>query len=202
MPSRPARRPSLALALSRLRRTRVPAPGLAQVAEAGLPCKASLLLLLVAGLAGVVPIPGLPIGIVFGSLGLAVATPLVLGLTRALPRRLAERPLPQAVVRRIVRFGVPLLRRIERRLRPRCTALVRGLGARLAYVSAAVSALVVTLPIPFGNTLSGIAIILLVLGLHAQDGLVALAGHVFAAAGVAWNTALVTGGLLAVAALV
>ena len=191
----PRRRPSLALAFSRLRRARIGRATLGAVAEHRAETSAALLLLL-AGCFALVPIPGLPIGIIFGSLAMCVAVPLMFGYRRiALPRRLAERPLPPALVARVVRYALPPLRWIERRTRPRLVGFARGIGARFAYATATLSAALVTMPVPFGNTLPALAIVLVALGLNRQDGVTTIAGHVTAALGVAWNVFLVAGGI-------
>ena len=76
--------------------------------------------------------------------------------------------------------GPPLLRRVERRLRPRASVLTARSGKlALALVMALMGALI-ALPIPFGNTLPGLSVILMGLGLAADDGLAVLGALILA----------------------
>jgi hypothetical protein len=105
-----------------------------------------------------------------------VAAQLMLGWRELhVPRWLAARRLPRGKLRAVVERLTPLLRRAERLTRPRLPALVAPLGERLAGAVCLVVGIVLFIPIPFGNTLPGISIGLLGLGLMERDGgLVAL----------------------------
>jgi hypothetical protein len=171
-------RASLALALVGLRR--LPGDPLTVGGIVGrLGEHSPALVLLLAGTLAVVPSPGLPVGFVFGSIALLVAlrTAWRPGPVH-LPRRLARRRVPRTLIEGLVRTAPTLLRRLERRSRPRLGVFVRGPAASLGYLMVALQALLVALPVPFGNTLPGIAIVLLALGLARGDGAVVAAGHV------------------------
>lgn len=170
-------RSSLALSLIGLRRRSVAVSTVGCVVDR-LSQHSAMLVMLMAGTLAVVPSPGLPVGLVFGSVAGLVALRMLFcpGPIR-LPRRLAARPMPAAVLDALARRGVPVLRRIERLTRPRLGPLVTGIGAKLAYGMVIFQSVLVALPIPFGNTLPGVAIVLLALGLGRGDGVVALAGH-------------------------
>jgi hypothetical protein len=93
-----------------------------------------------------------------------------------LPRRLRQKTLDSAALRRTVSRALPYLERIERAVRPRCwpggnAVLDRGYGILVLFF-----ALLITLPVPFGNTMPAITIILLSMGFTAKDGLWVVAG--------------------------
>jgi hypothetical protein len=151
------------------------------------------LVLLLAGLLAVLPSPGLPVGLVFGSIAALVALRTAWRPGPVyVPPWLARRPLPRAVIDGVARSASALVRRIERRTRPRLGALARGAGASLGYLMIALQAVLVALPVPFGNTVPGVAIVLIALGLARGDGAVVAVGHLVGAAAV-----LAFGGLLA-----
>jgi hypothetical protein len=79
------------------------------------------------------------------------------------------------------RRGPALLRHVEHRLRPRASLLVAGsIRPPLALVMALMGILI-ALPIPFGNTVPGLAVILMGLGLALGDGLAVLGALILAA---------------------
>ena len=75
--------------------------------------------------------------------------------------------------------------RAERLLRPRLLWLTCALGERLIGAVCLFLAVVLVLPIPFGNMLPAAAISLLALGVLERDGLWVIAGLITAAAGTA-----------------
>ncbi|MBK1666396.1 exopolysaccharide biosynthesis protein exod [Rhodospirillum rubrum] len=178
--------PSAARTLAGLRRLPgAEGPTLGTVAD-HLSDRAIPLLLLFLGLAAFVPTPGLPVGMITGSACAVVAFSALVrpGESRpALPGWLSRKPLPRRVLHGVLRRAVPLLRWLERRLRPRLSGLALGAGLGLAYGMVVVHAALVALPIPFGNTLPALAIILIALGILARDGLMVLVGH---GVGLAW----------------
>src|SRR5690606_34707611 len=88
-----------------------------------------------------------------------------------------RRKLPPKLLRRIMRYAVPFVRRLERWFRPRLTWAVTGLGMVLAVIAIAIQAVGLALPLPFGNMPFALGIVLTSLGLLTRDGLGALAGH-------------------------
>jgi len=192
--------PSLALALSRLRRPR-PGVTLGGVVDS-LADGAAVLLLLIAGGLAIIPIPGLPFGIVGGIVATLVALHMTISRPPLrLPQWVRSWRLRPALLEQVARRMVPLIRRLERQAKPRLARFATGLGTRLGYAMAAVQSILVSMPIPFGNTLPGVAIILLALGLSRRDGAVMLVGHAVGLVGIVWNVAVVTA-LVAAARLV
>lgn len=155
------------------------------------------LLLLMLGIPALVPSPGVPIGIPTGVLLCLVALPMMAGRRDVwLPGWLARRDLAVETVRGWVSRALPWIERAERRLRPlrmhRLTGRgwVRGLGA-LVFLHG----VLIALPIPLGNFLPGVAVILFGLGLLARDGGAVLAGLGLSLAAVLFSAVTVGGAL-------
>ena len=108
-----------------------------------------------------------------------------------LPRRVRARTISGPALSAAFARLLPWLERIERVSRPRLPFLFGPVGDRLIGMVCTVLALVLILPVPFGNMLPAAAIGVLALALVLHDGLLALAGYVLAAASV---------GVLAIAA--
>ena len=93
-----------------------------------------------------------------------------------LPARLRGKSFDRATLHRVIDRALPWLHRIERLAHPRWwpwgqALLDRAYGAIVLFLG-----LMVTLPVPFGNTMPAISIILLSLGFTARDGLWVAAG--------------------------
>lgn len=182
---------SLALALTRLRR-HGDGPTIAQAAAELAPLGPLALLPLLAAL-GMTPSPGLPLGAICGGLMVWLA---LAGLLRrpagALPQGMARRRIPPGVLRAMLRQIAPPLRRLEKLARPRLTAATLPAAAWLAVLGQGV---VMALPIPLGNILPGVAVLILSIALLRHDGVGALLGHLVALAslgllvGLGWGVA-------------
>jgi len=111
---------------------------------------------------------------------------LTLGRKRPwLPDFIARRTLARNDFRVIVGRLTPLLKRVERLLTPRLRVFVRP---PVEYFIGAVSlllAIILVLPIPFGNMLPAAAICLFALAILERDGLFALLGLVTTTAAIA-----------------
>lgn len=150
------------------------------LAEAGtvVAQRSTPLLLLFLGLLGFIPSPGLPLGMIVGSLVVCVAVGLLFRPDKPpMPALLGRQRLSAGLLRRFMCFAIPFVRRLERWFRPRLTWAVSGLGAVLAAVAIVVQGIGLALPLPFGNLPFALAIVLIALGLLTRDGLGALAGH-------------------------
>lgn len=187
-------RSSLTLTLARLRRMGGP-EGLTLTEMSGHFAERSLpLAILVFGLFGAMPSPGLPTGFLFGSLVVLLTAQMMLGATApALPRFVAERRVPRRALDAILRRSVPLLRRVERLFRPRLHGLSRGPFVLVTGLMLLVMGVLLALPIPFGNAAPGLAIVALALGLLTRDGLGILAGWLASLGAIAFFGALLWG---------
>ena len=114
-----------------------------------------------------------------------VAAQLMCGSKRAwLPRFVASKSVSADQFRAILDRVVPRLVKLERLVKPRYWPFWRRRGNRLVGTMAFILAVVITLPIPFGNWLPAFAIALLGLALSERDGLVLALGGVFAVASI------------------
>jgi hypothetical protein len=107
---------------------------------------------------------------------------MILGLKAPwLPRALMRRSVRRESFARAMNVAVPWIRRAEKLLKPRLTLLASGWFERVIGLVCAVLALVLTLPIPFGNMPPAVAICILALALLEKDGVAVLAGLAAAA---------------------
>jgi len=93
-----------------------------------------------------------------------------------LPAFIARRSFPRAMLQRLIHRALPWFERSEKYLHPRLHALTARRAETVIGGVMIVLALAVLLPIPFGNLLPSLAIILLSIGLMEEDGLWVLAG--------------------------
>lgn len=154
------------------------------------------LLLLLLTLPNAIPVPGPGLSAILALPAALLAAQMALGLERPrLPQRLARWSFPRQRVAALLVRAQPMLERLERLLRPRRPVA----GERLVGAVCLLLALVLALPIPFGNLPVAWALIVIALGVIERDGLATLAGMAAGAAAVAWNVLLVVAGSEALA---
>lgn len=113
---------------------------------------------------------------------LLIASAVMLNRVVWLPERLLDRALPAATVRQVLQRTSGWAARFEHLVRPRLlplsgAAVINVVNGGLLLL--AVVALMAPLPlVPFANTLPGIAILLLCLGMAERDGILILCGYV------------------------
>jgi hypothetical protein len=112
------------------------------------------------------------------------------------PHWLTDRSFPRLGFAAVMVHTLPYLERAERLLRPRLAGLLTWTGERLIGVFLFILAMVLTLPIPFGNWLPAFAIAIIALALVEKDGAAVLAGVAVGVAGLV-GVAVVVGGLIA-----
>lgn len=143
----------------------------------------------------IVPTPGIPAGMVFGTILSIFAAEITAGRSRILlPAWIARRPISPRVLNSLARHGSSPLRRVERLVVPRLTNFtgpraLRWLGPFLALLG-----VLIALPIPFGNTLPGLGALMIGLGTANRDGYLVLGGVALGVAGGIVSTGLVWGG--------
>ncbi len=127
---------------------------------------------------GVSALFGLPLILVAGQLAIGRKTVW-------LPHTIRRRSLTQSMFRKTVELTRPYLRRAERLLAPRLLFMFGNIGTRLIGLSCLILAILIALPIPLANFLSGLSIAAFSLALLQRDGFAATFG---------WACALVSAG--------
>ncbi len=127
--------------------------------------------LFVAILPAFIPIPGLG-GAVSGPLTILIGLQMLVGLRKPwLPRFIANRGPRRGTGQRFVGKIAPLLRWLDRLLKPRLRWLLDALPAHaLTGVLLVLTGLLLSLPIPFTNYLFGVILLLFALALLERDG--------------------------------
>lgn len=116
-----------------------------------------------------------------------------------LPARIRERPISAALISSFINRAGPYLERFEKVLRPRLALLVHNnLAERAIGLVTFAMAVVLFLPIPFGNMLPAAAIAVLALGLAERDGWAVSFGYALVGASV-FVLALISSALYAAA---
>jgi hypothetical protein len=156
---------------------------------------ATALVLLVFSIPAIIPTPGIPAGFVFGTALALLAAQLVIGADRFfLPERLARINVPHRLLQAMaVRLG-PKLAVLETWLKPRGQVLSGEAALRPLGLFIFVMAVLIALPIPFGNVLPGLAIFFIALGLAQRDGLAIGAGLLLGLAAIAFTAFILLGG--------
>jgi hypothetical protein len=131
-------------------------------------------------------IPNVPgISTIFGVLMLAPALQLVLGQRRLwVPRRMRDWRVDCNALRRTFAAATPVLRRVEYLIKPRFPQLTRFPATIYVGLQTLLMALVLILPIPFGNWPPGMTVALTALALLQRDGLLMLLTSLASAASV------------------
>lgn len=127
---------------------------------------------------------------------LFIAGQMVLGWGKPwLPQKLGERQVATASLAALARRADPWLRRMEPVSRPRLAALTRRPLDQIVGVALLVFSAAILVPVPGTNTVPGIAVAIIAIGLLQRDGILVLLGLIL---GVAWIGTLLVAGATAV----
>ncbi|MBY2983332.1 exopolysaccharide biosynthesis protein [Rhizobium leguminosarum] len=123
------------------------------------------------------PIPG-PFGMVFGTALALVSLQIVAGGRKVwLPAIVRDRRVSSAALDLVVGHTVPVIARVEKVVRAgRLQALTGPTVQALLGIPVFLLAVVIALPIPFGNILPVFSLVVLAVALMERDGLVTLIG--------------------------
>lgn len=127
-----------------------------------------------------VSIPG--VSTVFGAAILLIGVAITLNTLPWLPAFVADRQLDWLKLKPTLQRGVGVLRKVDGFLKPHRLAVLSNslVMNRVNGLALIFAALLLMLPlglIPFSNTLPGIAILLLAVGMSQRDGLLVAAGY-------------------------
>jgi hypothetical protein len=146
-----------------------------------------------------VSIPG--VSTVFGLAIILIGIGVTLNRVPWLPRRILDRPLSTPALKQAFEKGAGIVARFERWIRPRWPMLTRGTVINFMHGAALVLAGVLLMfplgLVPFSNTLPGIAILLLSLGIIERDGLFIAGGYVMIVVTIVYFTVLAMGAMMA-----
>jgi hypothetical protein len=146
-----------------------------------------------------VSIPG--VSTVFGLLITLIGVGVMANRVPWLPERLMSRRVSTAHLVRAFEHGSRLVARLERFLHPRLGGLTSGAAInRFNGFMLVVAGVLLMAPfglVPFSNTLPGLAILFLAVGMLQKDGVFVLLGYLFIIATIVYFGALITGAVLA-----
>ena len=126
-----------------------------------------------------ISIPG--VSTVFGAGIILVSVAITINRLPWMPAFVADRKLDTGKLIPVLERGVTVLRRLDRYLKPRFIALTTGAVVnRVNGIALVASGVLLMMPlglIPFSNTLPGVAILLLSIGISQRDGLLVVLGY-------------------------
>lgn len=158
-----------------------------------------LLLVILLTLVFLIPVSIPGVSTVFGAVIILVGIARMRGRPLWLPGAIRQRRVPAGRLRGALDVGLTWVRRLERITRPgRLAVLGEGRGVRLLNDAALVLGAVLLMApfgfIPFSNTVPGIALMCLAIGLLQRDGLMVLLGHVMNGVSILYFALLIGGG--------
>jgi len=164
----------------------------------GLEAEGLGLTLLLLTLPALIPLPG-PFGMVFGTLVALVALQILFGAERLwLPESLRRRPVPQRLLRNVIRAGLDWAGFADPDFPWDRLVWLTGRRARmLLALPLLLMAVTIILPIPMGNVMPALALIAAAIGFMACDGLAVLVSILIAMAAVVWTAVLLYTGAAA-----
>lgn len=144
-----------------------------------------------------VSIPG--VSTIFGAAILLIGISRMFGRTLWLPKRFKERALPADKLRAALEKGLVWIPRLEKISKPhRLAWLTTGRGMNMVNdLGLILGAVLLMAPfgfIPFSNTIPGIALLFLAVGLIQRDGTAVLLGHLANLASIVYFGVLIGGG--------
>ncbi|RYG60796.1 MAG: exopolysaccharide biosynthesis protein [Alphaproteobacteria bacterium] len=153
-------------------------------------------LLMLVSIPGLLPSTGIPLGSLFSpAMAIVGFAWFMRRKSVRLPRKLNNYELKVEVARKILNLMAKSYEYAEKLCKPRQQKLTKGAFVRVVGAAVMLNALIVFLPIPFGNTLPAFANIVLALGILFRDGLAIVAGLALTL------SSIILGSILGVAAL-
>lgn len=119
-----------------------------------------------------------------------ICVQMILGLdTPWLPKRLGQKKIKRSFLKLAVFKVTPILRKIEKFLKPRLTDIPPKYWEKFTGISSFLFNIVVFLPIPIplSNFLPGVAILVMAIGLIGRDGLMIIMGFILGILGVVYT---------------
>ncbi|MFW6358346.1 MAG: exopolysaccharide biosynthesis protein [Chroococcales cyanobacterium] len=150
-------------------------------------------LFVILSLPSALPVPAPGYSIPFGIVLFLLAFQLILGSEQPwIPAKILHHQLNTRKVQKIVKSGLPWLKRIEAVTRPRFSYICTSLPGRIVIGSAiALMAISMMIPIPGTNTIPAIGIFVIGFSLLEEDGAISLAGLVVCGIALAVSTSII-----------
>jgi len=162
-----------------------------------------LLLVIVLTLVFLIPVSIPGVSTVFGAVIVLIGAARLMGRPLWLPAAVRRRSVPAGRLRGALDVGLAWVQRLERITRPgRFAAMSEGRGTGLFNDAALILGAVLLMApfgfIPFSNTVPGVALMCLAIGLLQRDGLMVLLGHLMNVLTIVYFAVLIGGGGLAI----
>lgn len=160
-------------------------------------------ILVIVSIPALLPSTGIPIGTVM-SLGMfAIAIAMFFGRQEVrLPQKLMDMKLAPTTAQKFLNGLAKLYGRIERISKPRMNFMVSQTAQRWLSLKVFLLAVIIFMPIPFGNTLPAAALLTLGIGLMFRDGAIVITSFVVTAVALVTTAAIIGGGLWAIGQVV
>lgn len=141
-----------------------------------------LLILFAAPIA--LPLPALGIAQVLATPLLFLSAQLALGFRSPwVPEKLGNKTIKRETLVKVSQMMIPYLQKVEHLLKPRIAFLSSRLGDKIIGIVCLICSISIAIPLPFTNTVPGMGIVIMSVGLLERDGIVIFAGMCVAAAG-------------------
>jgi hypothetical protein len=123
------------------------------------------------------PLPVAGVSAILGIPLMMFSAQLLLGFSKPwIPSWIANRSLKRKDFEKLIKKFLLTLEKFENVIRPRWKFVTKPLAQRILGLLLLILAIIIALPIPFGNMLPAIVIVIISLGLIEQDGLVIVLG--------------------------
>lgn len=157
--------------------------------------KAIAFVLLVFAIPAIIPTPGIPAGFIFGTALAILSLQMMFRTSKlVLPGFLGRRSVSRSLIQLTADKAAPRLERLERLLKPRGHVLAKLFGPAAIGIVIFLMAVLIALPIPFGNTLPGITVLIIAMALAQRDDLALLGGLVLAVLSALFSLGMIYGG--------
>lgn len=133
--------------------------------------------LFICALPEALPLPVAGISAIIGIPLMIFSAQLLLGFSKPwLPGWIANRSFKRKDFEKLIKKILLTLEKLEKVIRPRWKFVTKPLAQRILGMLLLILAIIIALPIPFGNMLPAIVILIIALGLIEQDGVVIMLG--------------------------
>lgn len=157
--------------------------------------KAIAFVLVVFAIPAIIPTPGIPAGMIFGTALAILSLQIMFGAKKlVLPGFLGRLSISRSIIELTASKAAPRLAKLEKMLRPRGHVLSKHLSPAVIGIVIFLMAVLIALPIPFGNVLPGLSVLAIALGLAQKDDVAVLTGFALALLSMVTSVAIIYGG--------